>query len=97
MNNFDELPMVEVIAAVPTQKEGVPEANHDKTPDINESSEAAAADNDHDMDLNLPLLFSNNLTAATKMKAKPKRAKKSKKVIFLRKLRILLSNQDQQK
>ena len=61
MNNFDELPMVDVVAAVPTQVEGVLEANHDKTPDINESSEAAAADNDHDMDLNLPLLFSNNL------------------------------------
>ena len=30
MNNFDELPMVEVIGAVPTLEKGVPEKNPTK-------------------------------------------------------------------
>ena len=84
INIFDELPMVEVVAAVPNQEESVPEANHNTTPDIainDETSEPALADNDHDIDLNLLSLFSNNLTAITKMRAKPKKSKQKSKIL----------------
>ena len=82
INNFDELPMVEVVAAVPTEEGGVPEDTHDTNPviainDVTEES-AATAENEHETVFNLLSLCGNNLTAKTKIKAKPKKVKKSK-------------------
>ncbi len=82
INNFDELPMVEVVAAVPTEEGGVPEDTHDTNPviAINDVTEelAATAENEHETVFNLLSLCGNNLTAKTKIKAKPKIVKKSK-------------------